>query len=97
LVIEEETLEKVQRIARRQLQRLQVEEDVLRRMLSQMTDIDAAATTKTRSAVQKKTKITDQKPKITDQKPKKKPKGAGNNTKTTSTARMTRARQKRQG
>lgn len=90
MVIEEETLEKVQRIARRQLQRLQVEEDVLRRMLSQMTDIDAAATTKTRSAVQKKTKITDQKPK-------KKPKGAGNNTKTTSTARMRRARQKRQG
>jgi hypothetical protein len=36
LEIEEETLEHVQRIARRQLQRLEVEEEVLQRMLDQL-------------------------------------------------------------
>lgn len=37
LKIEEDTLEQIQRIARRQLQRLDVEEEVLQRMLEQLT------------------------------------------------------------
>ena len=37
LNIEEDTLEQIQRIARRQLQRLDVEEEVLQRMLEQLS------------------------------------------------------------
>ena len=42
LEIEEETLEHVQRIARRQLQRLEVEEEVLQRMLDQLATTTSA-------------------------------------------------------